>query len=126
MYNKFGRIDGPGFNYMRRDFRPLFCQLSIRKEGFTKFIKRFPYQIREQYYASLSSSGGVQQKIREGKAKKEILNAEDFFNIASDDEKEGNELPSTLLTNLKKKRIKKSGIFISCQFKRKRKLINVC
>ncbi|VDK81072.1 unnamed protein product [Litomosoides sigmodontis] len=48
-YNKFGRIDGSGFNHMRRDFRLLYEQAEVHRKGFAKFIKKFPSEAEPKF-----------------------------------------------------------------------------
>ncbi|VBB33367.1 unnamed protein product, partial [Acanthocheilonema viteae] len=134
-YNKFGRIDGHGFNYMRRDFRVFYEQAYAEKKDFTKSIKKFPSEpkLKLRSHQKKKSSSGKKETKKNVKIEKlisklsanvgqstskqsevqveedeDIFEYFDFDDDSSEDENESYDVPSSLLTELKRDCIKKS------------------
>ncbi|CAG9538808.1 unnamed protein product [Cercopithifilaria johnstoni] len=135
-FNKFGRIDGPGFNHMRRDFRILYKHTSACKRGFEKFIKKFPCESdpksrsfpvisKKRFFArkggsiskkNVKTESVLKQNIQLGQStsKQNVENEEDEDEDDFDDDDSSEEeydsfdLPSSLLTELQRDCIKKS------------------
>uniref|UniRef100_A0A1I8ELP9 Uncharacterized protein n=2 Tax=Wuchereria bancrofti TaxID=6293 RepID=A0A1I8ELP9_WUCBA len=77
-YNKFGRIDGPGFNYMRRDFRIIRIEVSA---NIKRLIKKFPFGCEEENETTSENKETEQnesnqekdEKTEETNAKEEVI-----------------------------------------------------
>ncbi|VDO27101.1 unnamed protein product [Onchocerca flexuosa] len=107
------RIDGPGFNYMRRDFRILKIS-----DGPDKLIAKFTYKSDSKKETVLKKESASKKEciskkksiVKEGSSSNPYLKNEDSGDDLTDTEiidKCG--LPSTLLLELRKNVVKKSG-----------------
>uniref|UniRef100_A0A0R3S4Y0 ETS domain-containing protein n=1 Tax=Elaeophora elaphi TaxID=1147741 RepID=A0A0R3S4Y0_9BILA len=148
-YNKFGRIDGPGFNYMRRDLRIIYEHAVINRRDATKVVQKFPFQSEQKLKAgpasSMSKSSTRRAKVLRKIAKNRRVTSKQSVKIvskqnvqsvqstsqeiarseeesqedsaddseeqmeSSDEENESYDLPPSLLTELRRDCIKKSG-----------------
>ncbi|EFO19391.2 hypothetical protein LOAG_09101 [Loa loa] len=130
VYNKFGRIDGPGFNYMRRDYRNLNSQTPIDDND---VIKKFPFEseLKKEstsvLMAALNKNSEVNAKtdvktgrtvlktnVKTGKnttKMDEKTSEEDFYfsDDFSEDEDDKCSLPASLLNELRQVCIRESA-----------------
>uniref|UniRef100_A0A915PGW3 Uncharacterized protein n=1 Tax=Setaria digitata TaxID=48799 RepID=A0A915PGW3_9BILA len=98
------RIDGPGYNYMRRDLRVMKLEASCDVD---KLMKRFPYQseskkeIALKRKSTLKKGSSLKQSFKDEK--------EQPSESSSDSENDNCSLPTSLITELKENVVKKSA-----------------